>query len=115
MIGLVGSVFALTLLEIIYLLICKKGKSTPLFTGLSKAGEKSLQIYILSVPLLEGYMPILLPKLFSFLGVGNVLVKNMLIYNFGFTLLLALMYLLALYFLIKFLEKTKIAALMFGK
>lgn len=115
LIGLIGSVFALTVLQIIYDLICKRKSSAPVFSGLSKIGKKSLQLYILSVPLLEGYLPIFLPKVFSLLGTGNVFVKNIFVYNYIFTFSLALIYAFALYLLVKLLEKTRISAVMFGK
>ena len=114
-IGLIGSIFALTLLQIIYQLIQAKKNSSAVIDGLSKIGEKSLQIYVLSVPLLEGHLPMALSELLALFGIPNIFAKNMFVYNYIFTFSLAILYSFALYYLVKLLEKAKISNVIFGK
>lgn len=113
--GLVGSIFTITILNIIYQQITVRFKKPLLSIWISKIGQKSLQIYVLSVPLLSRFLVFLSPKAFALLKLNNVFTENSLIYNFVFTLLLAILYSFALFFVVKLLEKIKIAKVLFGK
>lgn len=115
LIGLVGSVFVLTVLQAVYDLVITKTKVQIISKGLSRLGEKSIQIYTFSVPFLSVYLSNYFPKVLSMLKIENVFVENMLIYNFVFTLLLAVIYALALYYIVKLFEKLKITRILFGK
>lgn len=113
LIGLVGSIFVLTILNIVYEKhICNAGRISK---WLVKIGNKSLQIYVLSIPLLSTYLYIGLPFVLEVFGLENILVKNMFIYNFVITPLLTVAYSFGLYGVLKFLEKTKISKIMFGR
>lgn len=114
-IGLIGSIFALTVLQIIYAFLQAKMNTSSALDGLSKIGEKSLQIYVLSVPLLEGYLPIVLSDLLTHFGIPNIFAQNLFVYNYIFTFSLAILYSVALYYLVKLLEKAKISNIIFGK
>ena len=115
LIGLVGSVFALTLLDICFQHILLKVKRPIISAGLAALGEKSLQIYVLSVPFLSIYLSSGFPKILSVLKIHNIFATNIVVYNFVFTFLLAVSYALALYCLTKLLEKLKLSRIIFGK
>lgn len=114
-IGLVGSVFVITLLQILYQQVTIKLKNPLISTGLSAIGKNSLQIYAFSVPFLSVYLSRFFPKALSLLHIENIFAKNIFVYNFGFTLLLAVAYAVVLYFIVKLLYKLKVAKIMFGK
>ena len=115
LIGLVGSVFVLTVLEAIYLYIVVKVKKPILTNGLSYMGQKSIMLYAISVPFLSTYLSRIFPVFLNVLKIDNIFVKNMFIYNFVFTVLLSVAYALVLRFVIKILETLKITKMMFGK
>lgn len=115
LIGLVGSVFVITLLQIIYQRVTVKLKQPLISTGLSAIGKNSLQIYAVSVPFLSYYLSKIFPKALSLLNIENIFAKNIFIYNFVFTLLLAVAYAVTLYFIVKLLDKAKISKIMFRR
>ena len=111
-IGFVGSVFALVIIELIYnLLICKKpvlGKPAV------QLGKKSLQVYCLSIALLSFWLPKAYSKFCNMAG-SNIFASNMILYNFVFTFLLAVLYAIVIYLFALLLEKIKIGKLLFGR
>lgn len=113
-IGLIGSVFVLTILEMCFKYIVIKGMLLRITHLFRKLGEKSLQIYTISCIFLSRYLPIVYGKFVKLAG-GNIFADNMIIYNFVFTFLLALAYSLGLIIIIWLLEKYKISKLLFGK
>ncbi len=115
-IGLVGSVFVAVLVESIYNFVIIKKPQFILFKATSYLGEKSLQIYALSVIFLSSYLAICYPKIIKLLPQVNTFFTNhMWIYNFGFTLLLAVAYSIGISLIIKLLEKSKISKILFGR
>ena len=111
-IGLVGAVFALTVLELLF----RKGVLVGIVSlWLEKLGKKSLQIYALSLPLLSSLLSRGLPAVLQYLGIENIFVRNMIIYNFVFTLSLAVVYAVGLYLVVRLLEKAKISKILFGR
>lgn len=115
LIGLVGAVFALTVIEMICKWFSGRVSKSILLRGASRLGKKSLQIYALSVPFLSSYLSTLFPKALSVLNMENIFVKSPFVYNFIFTLPMAALYAAGLYFVVKLFEKIKISKLMFGK
>lgn len=115
LIGLVGSIFIITILEIIYKKITQKVKKPMISITLSRVGEKSIQFYVISVPILSVYLPFMLSKVLSVLNIENIFAKNTLIYNFVFTFILAIISTVFLFFIIKIFEKLKINKIIFGK
>ena len=113
-IGFVGSIFVLTLLELIFKFVVLKIKKPILSKGIGKIGEKSLQIYILSIIFLSDYLPDVYGKIKELVGY-NVLAQNTILYNFVYTLLLAVAYSFILYFINRVLEKIKVSKILFGK
>ena len=112
LIGMAGSVFVLVLTELLLKLL---ERYLPwLVKALAKLGENSLQIYILSVPLLSGYLPVVYEKAMQVFG-RNVLAENMLLYNFLFTPLLTAAVGAGLYVGILLLRKWKLHSLIFGR
>jgi len=114
-IGLVGAIFTLTVLELIYTYISTKLRKPIISKNLTKLGKKSIQVYVFSVTFLSTYLATFFPIGLRVLGIDNVLVKNMFIYNFVFTFLLAVLYSIILYLAIKLFERFKITRIMFGK
>lgn len=115
LIGLVASIFVLTILHIFYKYVIVKCKKNIISTGLSRIGEKSLQIYAFSVPFLSAYLSMLFSKVFYLLNIENFFVKNMFIYSFIFTFGLAVIYAFGIYFIVKVLERLRITKIIFGK
>lgn len=115
-IGLVGSVFALTVLELIYKAVTLKLKKPFIGNGLALMGKYSLQIYALSTVLLSFYLPLVFSKTINILFDGNnIFLKNMFIYNFFFTFSLSVAYSFLLYYVVKLLYKIKVGYLLFGR
>ena len=114
-IGLVGSIFVLTVLEMLYRRIVMQSQKPKLFDALSKLGKNSLQIYVFSTAFLSFYLPILFSKMLTLLGIENIFSKNEFVYNFLFTLPLAVVYSIGLYYIVKGFEKIKVSRIMFGK
>lgn len=114
LIGLVGSIFAITILHIIYEHFTLKCNKPVVSTALAKLGKCSIKIYTFSVPFLSTYLSFLFPKMLSLLNINNIFVTNALVYNFVFTLSLALVYAFTLYYFVKIIDKTKLSKIMFG-
>lgn len=113
-IGLVGSIFVITTLQIIYEHIAIKIKKPIISTALSNIGRQSLQFYVFSVPFLSTYLSVFFPKLLNLLNIENIFVTHTLVYNFVFSPLLAVVYTFALYYIIKFLNRIKITRIIFN-
>lgn len=114
-VGLVGSVFVLVLLEW-FVIATKRIKPIELFGyAVSKIGQRSLQIYCLSVSLLSFFLPKLYDSFCERIIGFNLFAQNMLLYNFIFTPTIAICYAVGLYWLIKFLERIKISKVIFGR
>ncbi len=114
-IGIVGSIFALVILEW-FLIVMKKAKPFELLGyAISRIGQKSLQIYCFSVSLLSFFLPKLYGAFCEKIVGQNIFAKNMFLYNFIFTPLIAICYAFGLYYLIKLLEKVKISKVIFGR
>lgn len=118
-IGLVGSVFVLTIVEILFSLFYKAKKddnfTNKLFAPIGNCGKFSLQIYVLSSIVLPEYLPIVYGKVIGLLGKGNFLANNILVFNYFFTPILAIIYMFVLYWIVKFLYKIKIGKFIFSK
>lgn len=119
-IGLVGSVFVLTIVELIFCFLYKGGeeasaKAEKSLSLLGEVGENSLQIYVISVIFLSSYLPIVYNKAIAFIGHGNFLATNIWMYNLVWMLLLAIAYTVVLYFIVRALYKIRIGKLIFSK
>lgn len=119
-IGLAGSVFVLTIVELIFFFLFngREGalaKAEKALSLLGKVGENSLQIYVISVIFLSSYLPIVYNKAMAFIGHGNFLANNIWMYNLVWMLLLAIAYTVVLYFIVKVLYKIRIGKLIFSK
>jgi fucose 4-O-acetylase-like acetyltransferase len=114
LIGLMGSLFVIVLVELIYQYVIIKLKKSIVSNGLSVMGEKSIQFYVFSVPFLSTYLTVFFPKILNFLNIENIFIVNTFVYNFIFTFALSIAYAFALYLLIKLLDKLKIKKIMFG-
>ena len=111
LIGFIGSVFALVIIELLFKLpIFKNCISKPV----SALGIKSLQIYCMSTSLLSFWLPEIYNKLCSMTG-SNFFASNVIIYNFIFTPLLAIVYATGIYYVVMFMEKIKISKIIFGR
>lgn len=112
--GIAGSVFVLTLTELLLNWLEKNGQKRLLLTAFSRLGEHSLQIYCLSAPLLSYFLPIAYGKVVQLLG-GNLFAQNMLLFHLLLMPALSAAYALGLYLLVVLLKKTKIHGLIFGR
>lgn len=113
-IGLMGSVFALVVLEKIVLLTTRKGNRPMLLQGVVLLGRKSMQVYVLSCIFLTCYLPLVYRWIVDKLGT-NVLTHNMGLYTFLYTVILAIAYCVGMVALAKLLEKTRVSKLLFGR
>lgn len=113
-IGLVGCVFVITVIQL--LLKCDLIKR--ISVCVSKLGKNSLQIYVFSVVFLSNYLPRgmhLIRKIGFVDKLYQVFSTNAVLYDLVFTLIIAVLYAVALYYLTKILEKLKISKLIFGR
>ena len=115
-IGLIGSVFVAVLMELFYkFVVCKKPEFI-LWRGLSYIGQKSLQVYALSIIVLSVYLPAVYLKVIGWLPqIDAFFIGHMWIYNFIFTLVLAVVYAVGISLIIKLFEKLKISKVLFGR
>lgn len=113
-IGLVGSIFVLTAVDVLFKLAYPKFKSTFICKGLTNIGKTSLQIYCLSNAMLSGWLSFGFPFIVNAVG-GNVFTHNMVVYNFLFTPILALLYCVGLYYVVKLFDKIKLSKILFGR
>ncbi len=113
-IGLVGSIFVLTIVEILFNLLYNKFYDRFMFKGVAKLGQNSLQIYCLSTAMLSSWLNIGFPYVIRFFG-KNIFTQNMFVYNFVFTFILSVAYSVGLYWLIKLFDKLKISKILFGR
>lgn len=114
-IGLVGCICVISVIQLLFNFITLKSeKALPISTGLSKVGGKSLQMYALSVSLLSSWLNIIYAEVIKFAGY-NILAHNMILYNFVYTPILSILYLLVIYLLIRLIEKSKLSKVLFGK
>ena len=114
-IGLFGSITIISIIQILYNLITLKiNRRLPLSLGFSKIGEKSLQIYALSSSFLSFYLAPVYKRVAAHVGY-NFLAHNMVVYDFVYTPLIAIIYAFGLYFLIKLFYKIKFGKILFGK
>lgn len=113
-IGLIGSVFVLTAVDVLFKLGYSKFKASLLCKGLTETGKDSLQIYCLSNAMLSGWLSFAFPFIVQAIG-KNIFVNNMAVYNFLFTPCIALIYCIGLYYTVKLFDKIKLSKILFGR
>ena len=114
-IGLFGSIAIISVVQIIFDIIMKRGdKKHYLTQAVSKMGENSLRIYALSVSLLSFWLPTVYSFAIRNIFGYNVLAHNMYLYDFVYTPLIAIAYSLGIYFVIKLFRKIKFDKILFG-
>lgn len=115
-IGLVGSLFVIVLMEIVYKLIVSKTPKFALWNGVSYLGEKSLQIYALSSAFLSFYLPIVYSKIIQrFPAIDLFFSNHIWLYNLGFSFVLGIVYSVCISLIIKLFEKIKFSKVLFGR
>lgn len=115
-VGLFGVIAVFVCLEVFYKFVICKTCSLSFWQTLERFGSKSLQIYVVSVSLLSGYLPLLYnltKNIFPSLDI--FLASHILFYNCVFTVCIALAYSAILYFIIKLFEKIKLSKIIFGR
>lgn len=115
MVGLAGSIFVLVLLELLHKWAVGRTRMPALLVGMEKLGQKSLQIYMLSIPLLSRLLAYLFPIMLNVLGIENIFAKNTLVFNFAFMLPLAVVFAVGLYIAEKMLEFWNVDKILFGR
>ena len=113
-IGFAGCIWMLALMEFLLWLAERVPAVRTCLKGVSLLGRNSLQVYCLSVPLLTGYMRHGYRKLVEIIG-SNLFARNVLVFDFLFTPLLALVWSVILYYLVVLLKKYKLHSLIFGR
>lgn len=114
LIGLVGSGFAVTLIQ----QLSKIRRFRKLGRRIAVLGQKSLQVYVLSVVFLSYYLPILIRnirRVSVFRDIYTLCSSNPIVYDMVFTLFIAVLYAVVLCWIINILEKLKISKLIFGR
>lgn len=116
-IGAAGSWCVLILIKSIYdFSVYKKYELSIFFRGMNKLGEKSLQIYALSVIFLSSYLYVGYPKVVSvFPQIETFWVNHIFIYNYVFTFVLAILYSVGLLLVVNLFEKYNVAKVIFGR
>ena len=110
-IGLIGSVFIFTLLDIFLSISTLKN---PIISFLNKLGENSMQYYVLQCILISFYLPIICSKFALYID-NNLFINNTLVYDYLITLPLAVIFSVMIDLLIKFLYKANIGKIIFGR
>lgn len=110
-IGFVGSVFALVVLDILFKLFYKWQR---IVKPISVLGKYSLQIYAVSFSVLNFWLPKLYGKVCVMLGC-SVYSINEIVFNYGFTIFVAIVYAIAILCFVKILERIKVNKLIFGR
>lgn len=114
MIGLIGSIFAVSMIQILlkYRIMRILGKT------IAKLGQKTLQIYVLSVVFLSNYLPIGLRIIRSNSTIDliyRVCVSNSIVYDLLFTFSITVLYAFALMVTVRILERSKVSKFIFGR
>lgn len=113
-IGFVGSIWLMSIVEI----LLRFGERVPVLQSclrsVSLLGSNSLQIYCLSASLLSGYMPHLYRKFVSLIG-GNIYARNLIVFNYIATPIIAALWSVVLYIAVVLLRKWKLHRLIFGR
>ena len=113
-IGFAGSLFVLVLSKWGFCLLEGRKAGAKLLQLLSNLGENSLAIYSISVALLSGYLSKVFDRVLLVAG-SNIFAENMVFYNWIFAPALTLVYCIGLYYVVLFMKKIKIHALVFGR
>lgn len=118
-IGLIGSVFILTIFEIIYNLITnrlvKKEKKPIISYSLAGLGKDSLKYYVVSVTTVSFYLPLIYEKItLKYPRIDKFFNNHLLVYSFVFALLLTLISCVFLYLIIKLIKKVRLNKILFG-
>lgn len=108
-IGFTGSVFVLTIIELLYRFMFVKKPA--LTKPIECLGRKSLQMYCISVSVLSFWLPVLYEKVLG----NNIFASNIMIYNFVFTPLVAVIFAILIYYIVKLFEKIRVSKVLFGR
>lgn len=112
-IGLIGSIAMIVIFKWIFDAMQKHVKRDLL---LPKVGRKSLQVYIISCSLLSGFLPQIIKRIYAFAPSIEIFMReNVILYSLVITLMIAILYAVALYWGVKLLERIKIAPIIFGR
>ncbi len=114
LVGLVGCVFALVVLEAAFRFLFSRGKGRPVLRFLCGLGEKSLQLYCLQMIVIASWLDVIMQRLAARLG-GNPLYAVPAVYDLLLTPLLAWAFSRLLLAVVRGMEKHGIAAVLFGR
>lgn len=113
-IGFAGSIGLMGIVDLVFRVTADKGRIPHIMQGICWLGKNSLAVYCLSVPLLSGYLPAVYTKLMSYVGF-NLFAKSMTVYNYLFTPLLTAAFSAGIWLVIRWMQKTGIHKLVFGR
>ena len=111
-IGFAGSIFMLTIIELLYRFVFVKKPA--IIKPIECLGRKSLQMYCISVSVLSFWLPKLYAKMCNLLG-NNIFASNIIVYNCIFTPLVAVVFSILIYYIVKLLERIRISKVLFGR
>jgi len=119
-VGLIGSVFLLTLFELFYKFITLKfmqqNKKEFFSLALNELGDNSLQYYVISVTMVSFWFQVCYKWLSEkFTQISIFMDDHLWLHNFVFTLFLTILFCVFLYIIIKYINGTKLNAILFGK
>ena len=106
-----GCIGVTTVSLMVYHLLHKKRLVSFIFLGLENIGKASLEIYALSVSLLSGLLPSIAKIVFSKL----IIMPPPMFYDFVLTPIIAIVYSIGLYWLVKILYRLRIGKYIFGE
>ena len=116
LIGLVGSVCVICLMELLYNYVIVKKPTFFLWNGVCTMGRKSLQVYTLSVVFLSAYLPFFYSKVIMRVPrMDSFFFHNIWVYNLGFTFVLGVVYSVGIIAIIQIFERIKLSKVLFGK
>lgn len=113
-IGLAGSLFVLVLLDILFRLPERNRTVPKLLTAVSRLGENSLQIYVISVPLLSMYLSVIYDKVTAVLGFP-LFGEDPWMLGLLYAPVLSVIYAVGLYMVLMLLKRLGIHSLVFGR
>lgn len=114
-VGCMGALLVLTFFDGLHRILRNRSTGAKIGLFCANLGAKSLQIYVLSIPLLSAFLSVAFPIGLRILDTGNVFAQHVLTYTYVFTPILAVLYSFALYYVALKLEKWKISRILFGR
>ena len=112
--GLAGSLFMMCCIRLVFTVLNAKPFGARILAPADKLGQKSLQVYALSVIILSEYIPFVYQQIVNIIG-SNILNFNHILYDVLWTPLIAVGVAVLLVGITKLLELLQISKIIFGR